>query len=141
MSKLKPYSTTILTLCGIIMVGMGLYFVLLRPALLPEDSRYIGLSVSDLQTTAPNLTDWLRRVFTVMGAFMLTTGLLVIYIARTSFRVKAKGAGAIVAVTGLTSIDWMVIVNFLINSDFKWLLFSIAVLWGIALLLYYFENR
>ena len=141
MSKLKPYSTTILTLCGIIMVGMGLYFVLLRPVLLPEDSRYIGLYVADLQTTAPNLADWLRRVFTVMGAFMLTTGLLVVYIARTSFRVKSKGVSAIITVTGLTSIGLMVIVNFLINSDFKWLLFSIAVLWGIALLLYYFENR
>lgn len=141
MNKLRPYSAMILTLCGIILVGMGLYFVLLRPALLPEDSRYIGLSVADLQSTAPNLADWLRRVFTVMGAFMLTTGLLVVYIARTSFRVKAKGVGAIVAVTGLTSIGWMVIVNFLINSDFKWLLFSIAMLWSIALLLYYFENR
>lgn len=141
MKKLKPYSATILTVCGIILVGMGLYFVLLRPTLLPEDSRYIGVSLADLQTTAPNFADWLHRVFTVMGAFMSTVGLLVVYIARTPFRVKAKGVGAIVGVTGLTSIGWMVIANFLINSDFKWLLFGFAVLWSIALLLYHFENR
>jgi hypothetical protein len=35
----------------------------------------------------------------------------------------------------------MTIVNFLIDSDFKWLLTSLAVLWGSALMLFYFEGH
>jgi hypothetical protein len=136
MNKLRPFSATLLTLCGIILVGMGIYFALVRPALLPEDSRYIGLSVSDIQAALPGLADWLRRVFTVMGAYILTVGFLIVYIARTSFRTRAKGAGWIAAVAGLTSIGWMTVVNFAINSDFKWLLFSFAALWIIALALF-----
>ena len=140
MSNLKPYSAVILTLCGMILVGMGLYFVLVRPALLPEDIRFIGTPALDIQTSMPGLADWLRRVFTVMGAYILTVGLLIIYLARTSFRVRATGAGWIVAVAGLTSIGWMTVVNFAISSDFKWLLFSFAALWGVALALYRYEK-
>ena len=38
--NLHPYSSRVLALCGLILIGMGLYFVLLRPALLPEDTRF-----------------------------------------------------------------------------------------------------
>ncbi len=40
----KPYSVTVLTLCGIILMGMGAYFALFRPELLPEGLRYAALS-------------------------------------------------------------------------------------------------
>jgi hypothetical protein len=34
--------------CGIWLIGLGLYFAALRPALLPEDLRYIGASAQDI---------------------------------------------------------------------------------------------
>ncbi len=40
--KVKPYSAAVLALCGVALIGIGLYFIFLRPALLPEDARYIG---------------------------------------------------------------------------------------------------
>ena len=77
--RLRPYSATALALGGAILVILGLYFLFLRPPLLPE------------------------------------------------------------ALVGLTSIGWMAAVNFIIGSDFKWLLLSFAFPWILALLLYHLE--
>ena len=32
----------LLTLCGLALIGIGGYFILARPALLPEDARFMG---------------------------------------------------------------------------------------------------
>lgn len=53
------------------MVGLGVYFVALRPPLLPEDARYIGATLPEIQAAVPGLERWLRHVFTVMGGFMV----------------------------------------------------------------------
>ena len=124
----QPYSSRVLALCGLILIGMGLYYVLLRPALLPEDTRYIGTSLEEVRIAVPGLLDWLDKVFWVMGGYILTTGLLTLYVACTSFRTHAKGVLGIVALVGLASVGWMSVVNFMIDSDFKWLLLAFAVL-------------
>ena len=137
----KPYSSTILVLCGIILMGLGLYFVFLRPPLLPEDARYMGTSLAEIQVTVPGLFNWLQKVFWVMGGYIFTTGLLTLYVAITAFRMRTVGAVWIVAAAGLTSIGWMVVINFIIGSDFRWLLFGFAMLWIIALLFFGIEER
>lgn len=43
---LKPYSASVLLVAGFILSGMGLYFILVRPPLLPEDLHYMGISAS-----------------------------------------------------------------------------------------------
>jgi len=134
--NLHPYSSRLLALCGLILIGMGLYFVLLRPALLQEDTRYIGASLEEIRVAVPGLLDWLRKVLWVMGGYILTTGLLTLYVALTSFRTHAKGVSGIVVLTGLASVGWMTIVNFVIGSDSTWLLLAFAVLWGFALVLF-----
>ena len=53
---------------GLILIGMGLYFVFMRPALLPEDARYMGSTVAQIQDILLQLAPWLRRVFGVLGA-------------------------------------------------------------------------
>lgn len=136
-----PVSTLVLALAGIILMGIGLYFVFLRPALLPEDLRYLGASLPDVQAHVPGLLLWLRRVMWVMGGYMVATGLLTVYVAVTAFRVRAKGVAIVVALAGLTSIGWMALVNFTIDSDFKWLILSFVVLWSLALVLYRLESR
>jgi hypothetical protein len=68
----RPYSSRVLALSGLILIGMGLYFVLLRPALLPEDVRYIGTDVPEIRATVRGLLDWLEKVFWVMGGYILT---------------------------------------------------------------------
>ena len=115
---------------------MGAYFIFLRPPLLPEDLRYIGLSLPAIQNNIPNLLDWMQKVFWVMGGYIFTTGLITIYIAQTSFRTRTQGAFLIVSIAGITSIGLMVVVNFLIGSDFRWALSAFAFLWVISLILY-----
>ena len=139
--KLRPYSATVLTLGGILLLGLGLYFVFLRPPLLPEDPRYMGSSLSEIQAVLPGLSFWLRRVFWVMGGYMFTTGLLTVYVALTAFRARAKGAAGIVALAGLASIGWMTVVNFIIASDFKWVLLAFVLPWAAALALYWTERN
>jgi len=131
--NLKPYSSILLTVCGIILVGMGLYFALIRPELLPEDIRYMGSSSEQLQSTAPGLLNWLDKVFWVMGGYVFTTGLLTCYVARTAFRERRRGVLSVVGVAGLSSLGLMVMINLLIASDFKWLLLVFAALWLSAL--------
>ena len=138
--KLRPYSATVLALGGAILMILGLYFVFLRPPLLPEDPRFMGTSMAQVQMSVPGLLIWLRRVFWVMGGYMFATGLLTIYVALTSFRVRFRGAPVVVAISGLTSIGLMAAVNLLIASDFRWLILSFVVPWALALALYRSER-
>ena len=139
--RLQPYSATVLALAGAILMLLGLYFAMLRPPLLPEDPRFMGTSLAQIQLSVPGLLVWLRRVFWVMGGYMFASGLLTCYVALTSFRDRVRGAAGVVAISGLTSIGLMVIVNFLIHSDFRWLLFSFVLPWIAAIALYVTERK
>ena len=75
-----------------------------------------------------------------MGGYMFSTGLLTCYVAVTSFRARVRGAAPVVALSGLTSIGLMAMVNFIIASDFKWLLLSFVLPWALALALYRIEG-
>ena len=138
--RLQPYSATMLALGGAILMLLGLYFVLLRPPLLPEDPRFMGTSMAQIQLSVPGLLIWLRRVFWVMGGYMVATGLLTFYVALTSFRARVRGAAGVAAISGLTSIGLMAAVNWMIASDFRWLILSFVVPWALALALYRSER-
>ena len=132
---LRSSATGALALGGLILMGMGLYFVFMRPALLPEDARYMGSTVAQIQDLLPQLAPWLRRVFGVLGGYMLATGLLTVHVAITTFRSARPGATMIAAVSGLVSIGGMAVTNFAIASDFKWLLLVFTLPWILAIAL------
>jgi hypothetical protein len=134
--KIRPYSATLLAFGGVLLMGLGLYFIFVRPPLLPEDPRYMGVSLQQIERDVPGLLLWLKRVFWVMGGYMFASGALTLHVALTSFRARAPGAATAVMVSGLASIGWMAVVNFIIASDFKWLLLSFTLPWILALLLY-----
>ena len=140
MLKLKPYSASMLALGGLFLVAMGIYFVLLRPPLLPEDLRYMDYTLQTTKKNIPGLLNWLQKVFWVMGGYILTTGLLIVFISFTSFRIRQRGAFSIVALAGVSSIGSMTVVNFIIGSDFKWLLLIFTLPWAISLILYSFHK-
>ena len=132
--KTRLFASASLALGGLILIGLGLYFIFLRPPLLPEDLRYIGTTLVQIQSTLPGLQVWLSRVFGVLGGYMIATGLLTVYVSVTSFGAGKLGATAVVCVSGLASIGWMVITNFVVGSDFKWLLMMFLLPWIVALL-------
>lgn len=133
-------SSAILALTGVIIAGIGLYFIILRPSLLPEDVRYMHLSAAELEAIGPRLAMWLTHVFRVLGGYALATGILLIALALTAFRARHPVALAGALVGGASSIGLMSVVNFMIGSDFKWPLLACALIWALSLILYGFES-
>ncbi len=115
--------------CGIWLIGLGAYFALLRPALLPEDPRFIGSSLAQIQSSLPGLERWLKHVFTVMGGFMAGAGILTTFLAATAVSARQKGTGSMLLLAGLVTVVTMSWTNFAIDSNFKWVLLVPAVLW------------
>jgi len=138
--KFAPYYPKTLALGGLSLLGMGGYFLFLRPPLLPEDARYLGTSLPALQAAVPGLGRWLQKVFWVLGGHMAATGMLTAHVAASSFRARRPGTFPVVALAGLSSIGWMATVNFLLDSDYKWLLAGLTLPWVAALLLYRIEK-
>ena len=135
-----PLSSKVFLVCGLWLVALGLYFALLRPALLPEDPRYIGGSLEAIRAAVPGLERWLGHVFKVMGGFMLATGALTVLAACRWLAKRERGTFAALAVAGAASVGLMSATNFLLNSDFRWLLLLPALLWLLGLACYLRER-
>ena len=140
-SKSWPLSSIVLAVAGVALIGVGLYFIALRSALLPEDVRYMGLSAVQIDAVRPRLEAWLTHVFRVMGGYVLATGVLTITLAATSFRAHLWVAAIGALIGGAASIGWMAVVNFMIDSDFKWVLVGIVLVWASSLGLFWFEKK
>src|SRR4051794_14616467 len=98
--------------CGVWQVGLGLYFLLLRPALLPEDLRYMSADLAALQAVAPRLQQWLDKVFTVLGGFMTGAGLLTTYLGMRVMSRRPAHLPSVLAATGVATVGLMSAVNF-----------------------------
>lgn len=129
--------------CGVFQIGMGLYFIGLRPTMLPEDERFIGLTLNALVQLSPSLPLWLNRMFVVLGGHIVATGLLIVLTAILVWRHREnmRTAVALMLAAGLASVVLMSAVNFAIHSDFRWLLFLPALAWTVAILLLAIEAR
>ena len=136
-----PPSSIVLIIAGILLAGMGLYFMILRPPLLLENTRFMGVAAAQLDPLGPGLDAWLTQVFRVMGGYVLATGVLAVTLATTSFRQHSPVAGVGALIGGGVSIGWMAVVNFTINSDFKWVLLAMALVWAASLVLFWLERR
>lgn len=69
-------SWIVLAAAGTAVMGIGLYFIFLRPPLLPEDLRYMGLSAAQLDIVRSHFAEWLTHVFIVLGGYAVATGVL-----------------------------------------------------------------
>ncbi|KMO72875.1 hypothetical protein MCHLDSM_03860 [Mycolicibacterium chlorophenolicum] len=119
---------------GAALVGIGGFFMLARPALLPEDLCYLDRSADEIADSIPRLGRWLRRVFVVLGGYAAAAGILTIYVAATSVRDGSKGSVAVLAVAGASSIGVMTLVNIMLRSSFRWPLSFVAAVWLAATL-------
>ena len=135
------FSTILLGVFGVALVCIGAFFMFLRPPLLPEDMRFVGLSLEQLQAGQPRMALWLERVFQVLGGYAIASGILTITIAVTSFSRHEWWALLGVLAAGVASIGWMVVVNFVIGSDFRWTLLAIAILWAAGVGMFLVELR
>ena len=112
-------------------VILGLYFMFVRPSLLPEDLRASATTIDAIRGAAPGLETWLGWVFAVLGGQMAASGVL---LAGAAFRVAhgqrpGKVELASYGAAGLLSVALMSGVNFAIGSDFRWFLVAPVMLW------------
>lgn len=122
--------------CGLWQIGLGLYFIFLRPPLLPEDLRYLGTDAATLQEAVPGLGRWLGQVFTVMGGFMSGAGILISCFGCTVMPIRLRGTAVVLVATGAATLGLMSAVNFALHSDFRWLLVLPPVAWAAAVWMY-----
>lgn len=134
--KLTPSRHWLLAGCGVWLIGLGLYFIVLRPSLLPEDPRFMGTTIAQIRADVPGLEDWLKRVFTVMGGFMAGAGVLSVFVATTAIRHRLKGTSWAIALSGALTVGLMSATNFALHSDFRWVLLVPAFVWLAGLVVY-----
>jgi hypothetical protein len=121
--------------CGLVVVAIGVFFVAFRPPLLPEDRRYMDASEPALEAVLPALSRWLEQVFSVMGGYIVATGILTIHLALTGVREGATTAWVVAAGAGAASVGLMAVVNLRLRSDFRWPLLGLASLWSAGVIL------
>jgi hypothetical protein len=132
----RVLASTALGSCGVYQIGLGLYFIGVRPSMLPEDLRFMQSSAATLEAAAPAIGEWLQWVFAVMGGQMIALGALIVTIAFRIYQgadVSRGEAGALMA-AAVASAALMSGVNFAIASDYRWALLVPVVLWCIALM-------
>jgi len=120
---------------GALAVVMGLAFITLRPLviLLPEDSRFTGLSPAQLKALDPQLFAWIGMVFRSWGVFAVGLGIMMVGLARNAYRRGERWAWWTLAVAGGVTFVGFLLVNFLLGSDFRWVIASLLVVYAAAL--------
>ena len=135
-NKIRRASSWMLIACGVWLVALGVYFIILRPPLLPEDSRFIGSTLEQLRLAAPGLENWLQKVFIVMGGFMSGAGVLTVLVATVVMPGDFKGTAWALTLSGALTVVLMSAINFALLSDFRWLLLVPALAWISGLVLF-----
>ena len=135
-SPARHAASWLITACGVWLVGLGLYFIAVRPPLLPEDARFMGSTATQIQSVLPGLEAWLKNVFTVMGGFMAGVGVLTVFVATAVMPLRLKGTSWAVALAGALTVALMSATNFALSSDFRWLLLAPALVWLAGLVLH-----
>lgn len=138
-SRNRQVSTWMLIACGVWLVGLGLYFVVLRPPLLPEDLRFLGATLAQIRAAVPGIEGWLENVSTVMGGFMAGAGVLTVFVAINPVP-WLQGTSWAIAFAGALTVALMSATNFALDSDFKWLLLAPALV-GLAGLVFFVAGR
>ena len=127
--------------CGVWLVGLGLYFIVVRPPLLPEDARSMGATIAHIHAAVPGLDGWLKKVFIVMGGFMAGAGVLTVFVATVAMPSRLNGTSWAIALAGAPTLALMSATNFALDSDFKWLLLVPAAIWLAGLVLHVMGRR
>lgn len=58
---MRKFALWLLVRCGIFQIGMGFFFIGPRPTMLPEDERFIGLTLDALAQLSPLFPQHIER--------------------------------------------------------------------------------
>lgn len=128
-------SGILLLVLGLLTMGTAVFFLVLRPALLPEDIRHTGI---DPGTLPPAFLEWLGTVFRTWGGFIAGFGVLVLGIGGFLLSGRARCLYWATAIGAVVAFGRFLFSNILLDSDFLWFisaLFALAAATAISLLL------
>jgi hypothetical protein len=106
----------LLTVLGVLAFGTGVYFLGIRPTLLPEDIRFTGI---DDATLPQAFLDWLGIVFRTWGGFITGFGIVIIGIGVATFAADAKWLRYGTAAGILVAFGRFAYSNVVIGDDWK----------------------
>ena len=87
------------------------------------------------------VSPWLKLVFLVLGGYIISSGVLFIFLAQKPFREFTPWAWATAFFAGISSIGVMTFINFKIESDFRWWILVLNIVWISSLVLNRFEKQ
>ena len=128
-------SGILLLALGLLTMGTAVFFLVLRPALLPEDIRHTGI---DPGTLPPAFLEWLGTVFRTWGGFIAGFGVLLLGIGGFLLSGRARCLYWATAIGAVVAFGRFLFSNILLDSDFLWFisaLFALAAATAISLLL------
>lgn len=132
--RTRTLSAVLCGLLGLLTILTGLYFALLRPAMLPEDQRLTGVALTALP--AP-FTGWLSIVFRTWAGFMIAFGVLLAASAGYLRTENPRWIRGGVALSVIVAFGFFLASNIQIQSDFLWYvatLFALAAVTAFATL-------
>jgi hypothetical protein len=106
---------TAVSALALLTIAVGVYMAFLRPPLLPEDLRALGV---DSKSLPPSLLRWLSVVFTTWGAFIAAFGVLLLGISRTLSGARIDLLRWATALSILIAFGRFLWSNLLLHSDF-----------------------
>ena len=128
-------SGILLLVLGLLTMGTAVFFLVLRPALLPEDIRHTGI---DPGTLPPAFLEWLGTVFRTWGGFIAGFGDHLLGIGGFLLSGRARCLYWATAIGAVVAFGRFLFSNILLDSDFLWFisaLFALAAATAISLLL------
>ena len=126
-------SGILLLVLGLLTMGTAVFFLVLRPALLPEDIRHTGI---DPGTLPPAFLEWLGTVFRTWGGFIAGFGVLLLGIGGFLLSGRARCLYWATAIGAVVAFGRFLFSNILLDSDFLWFisaLFALAAATAISL--------
>ena len=119
----------LLGVLGVLTLGTGLDFLLVRPAMLPEDLRFTGVNPAELPA---RMLEWLGIVFRTWGGFMAGFGVVLIGVAVHLFTGRRRLLYWATAIGVVVAFGRFLLSNLELRSDY---LVFIAILFGLAMVI------
>ena len=127
-------AAAVLLTFALLTMGTGIYFMALRPPLLPEDLRFTGLAPADVPA---RLLPWLAVVFRTWGGFVVGLGLCIAGYGAASWMNQPAWSRVSAALGVLFAFGSFLASNIQLRSEFLWfigLLFVGAVACAVVLI-------
>ena len=100
---------------GVLTLGTGVHFLVLRPAMLPEDVRFTGM---DPQALQPRMAEWLEIVFRTWGGFIAGFGIVLAALGGYTMTLRQGLLRWGVAIGTLVAFGRFLVSNLAIHSDY-----------------------